>query len=961
MTGSRSRLVGLMMSMAVFGAMTSNGQEGPLELRKNAVVTVTPAKYNTPAIVLRDGKYHQLFAPWDVKGCRSSIQVANGYSDAIAFNCDSVMIYSLNENVVRTWMEKDDIYNIDMMLAINRAGLKWADAHPECIQTKSDGSRMLHGAKGSYYMVPTLDFIEYTWDIVKRAIIMFRPVTIAFEEPEMWNQSGYSDGFKAEWKAYFKEEWQDPQSSPEAMLKSMELKTWLFERIIGVMYERIEKLASGTKMYIATHSTVNYNAWGITAGLNHYMATGKVDGIIGQTWSDTIRTPFRFRGDAVRDEYLAAYVDFASYVDSTEGTNFFALADPMCDSHSSTEMKNRYAYLQTIVASLMRPEIHRFELCPWVYRAFGNVSQQYRTMLQQCFNALNMVSGKEIELEAGTPGIAYALSDTMSWLKKNAWSPATSVGFYGIMMPLTTVGIPVSVKSMEQLYTADDLSDVKVLIVSYDNMLPMSGVVNDAIAAWVRNGGTLMLLSGQNDYWRMPDRFWTEKGSPVADLLSKLGVEAKVETEAFADNAVVNGCGDFGKSDFAELVPSKKDRRFMISYSGIDEGKALFKSGGRMVGFETAVGKGRLLAVGLPSTYYSTDDGCGLMRALTAHAAKAAGLQYVETNLMTIRRGRVVATHALRQDEALPGRYIDLYDGRLPIVTNPLVKAVNSRLLFDISGFDMKIPRLAFSGGEILEGSLAEDDVMTQFTYTAASDSTIATRILVPAGMYPAEITALCEGEPIKMETTWNGGSSSLLLQSAGNAKRTVVTVTWSDKPVESVPDVEAEIIERDDDNMVLRPATGVFDDGDFVVSEKDGVKTISRTVKTNNSNLDGDFLLKNSAAANDGLRFCDRMGQLVYVFDTKGTTDYTVDLCILQNYYIEISGDMKHWKMIADYSQNGTVEHLKNGGNQTVLTVKAADHDLAGKKMYIRISNTDTTQGWGGSIAWLRVSYMRK
>ena len=65
--------------------------------------------------------------------------------------------------------------------------------------------------------------------------------------------------------------------------------------------------------------------------------------------------------------------------------------------------------------------------------------------------------------------------------------------------------------------------------------------------------------------------------------------------------------------------------------------------------------------------------------------------------------------------------------------------------------------------------------------------------------------------------------------------------------------------------------------------------------------------------------------------------------------------------KMIADYSKNGTVEHLKNGGNQTVLTVKAADHGLQGAKMYIRISNTDTTQGWGGSITWLRVSYTRK
>ena len=960
MSISHGRVIGLMMSLAIFGAVASNGQEGPLELRKNAVKTVTPAKYNRPTISLENGKYVQRFAPWDIKGCRSSIQVANGYSDQIAFNCDSVMIYSLHEPVVKTWTDKDDVYNIDMMLAINRAGLRWADAHPECIQTKSDGTRMLHGAKGSYYMVPTKEFIEYTWDIVKRAIVMFRPVTIAFEEPEMWNQSGYSDGFKAEWKEYFKEEWQDPLSSPEAMLKSMELKTWLFERIIGVMYERIEKLAPGTKMYIATHSNVNYNAWGITAGLNHYMATGKVDGIIGQTWSDTIRSPFRFRGDSVRDEYLNAYVDFTSYVDSTEGTNFFALADPMCDSQGSTEMKNRYAYLQTIVASLMRPEIHRFELCPWVYRAFGNVSQQYRTILQQCFNALNMVSGKEIQLEAGTPGIAYALSDTVSWLKKNAWSPATSVGFYGIMMPLATAGIPVSVKSMEQLYTADDLSDVKVLILSYDNMLPMSGKVNDAIAQWTKNGGMLMLLSGQNDYWLMPDRFWAKQGSPVADLLAKFGVEATVELEAFAEDTVVSGCGDFGK-DYAELIPAKKERRFMLSYGGVDEQKALFKSGKRMIGFETAVGKGRLMAVGLPSTYYSTEDGCDLLRDLTARAAKAAGLQFVKTNLMTARRGRVVAAHALRENEALPGRYIDLYDGRLPIVVNPLVKAVNSRLLFDISGFDMKIPHLAFSGGEIVEGSLAEDDVWTQFTYTAASDSTIATRILVPKGMYPAEVTALCDGQPVAVKMTWNGGSSSVLLEMAGNAKPTAVTVSWSDKPVESVPDVEAELIERDVDNVVLRPATGTFDDGAFVVAEKDGVKSISRTVKTNNANLDSDFLLKNTAGANDSLRFCDRMGQVVYVFDTKGTTDYVVDMAILQNYYVEVSADMKHWKMIADYSKNGTVEHLKNGGNQTVLTVKAADHGLQGAKMYIRISNTDTTQGWGGSITWLRVNYKRK
>ncbi len=948
------------MSLAVIGGMAANGQEGPLELRKNAVRMVTPKRYNLPTVELRDGAYHQHFAPWNIEGCKTSIQVMGGYSDNVAFNCDSVMIYSLDEATVKTWTDRDDVYNIDMMLAINRADLEWADAHPACIQTTRDGTRMLHGAKASYYMVPTDEFIEFTWDIVKRAIVMFRPVTIAFEEPEMWNQSGYSEGFKAEWRAYFKEEWQDPQSSPEAMLKSMELKTWLFVRIIGVMHERIGRLAPGTRMYIATHSNANYNAWNITAGLNHYMATGKVDGIIGQTWTDTIRSPFRFQGKYVRDEFLNAYVDFSSYVDSTEGADFFALADPMCDG-PSTEPKNRYAYLQTIVASLMRPEIHRFELYPWVYRAFGNVSPEYRTILQQCFNALNYVGGKEIEMTAGTPGIAYALSDTVSWLKKNGCAPATSRGFYGIMMPLAAYGIPVGIKSMERLRRAEDLSNVNVLIISYDNMLPMSGEVNNAIAAWTKDGGSLMLLSGQNDYWRMTNRFWAADGSPVADLLSKLGVEATIELDAFGDDAVVAGCGDFAKGDFAELQPEETDRRFMLSYGGVQNAKALFRSGGRTVGFEMAVGKGRLLAVGLPSTFYSTKDGCDLMRALTARAVKATGLQYVETNLMTTRRGRVVATHALRMDEALPGRYIDLCDRRLPLVVNPLVKAQNSRLLFDVSAFDMTVPRVAFSGGKIIEDSLVEDVAETRMAYTAASESTVATRILVPKGRYPAEATARCDGQSVHVDMTWNGGSSSLLLLTPGNAKRTDVTLSWSSQPVESVPDAEAEIFERDDEDSLLTTATGKFDEAAFLVSDKDGVKTYSRTVKTNSLNEDGDFLLKNTAAANEHVRFCDWTGQLVYVFDTKGASDYAVDMNLCQNYLVDVSGDMEHWKLVADYSRNGQVEHIKNGSNKSVLTVTAAAHGLEGKKMYIRIRNTDSSQGWGGAIAWLRVTYMRR
>jgi len=457
----------------------------------------------------------------------------------------------------------------------------------------------------------------------------------------------------------------------------------------------------------------------------------------------------------------------------------------------------------------------------------------------------------------------------------------------------------------------------------------------------------------------MPDRFWADKGSPVADLLAKLGVDAAVETSDFDDETTVDCVGGLA-GKFKTLKPQKGDRKFMISYGAKDG--ALLKSGTRTVGFETSVGKGRLLAVGLPCTYYSTEEGCDLMRALTERATLAAGLQYVETNLMTTRRGGIIATHALWKDEALSGTYVDLFDPHLAVVKNPLVKAQNSRLLFDVSTLKLNVPRMAFSGGEIVEGSLAEDDVWTQFTFTAASDTMISTRIMVPKGLYPAEVTALCDGNPVAVEMTWNAGSSSVLLQMAGNAKPTNVKVTWSDKPVDSKPDAEALIIERSVTyNAPSANATGKFNDAAYVVAEKDGVKTISRTVETNKSNQDSDFLLKNTASANDGIRFCDMMGQLVYVFDTEGTQDYVVAMNIMQNYYIEVSGDMKDWNVIADYSQNGKVEHLRDGNNRRVLKVKAADHGLQGKKMYIRIRNTDTTQGWGGSIAWLRVDYKRK
>lgn len=896
-----------------------------IDARENAVISTTPEKYNQPELLYQDGVYYQKFDPWDVTGCLSSMQVSCSYSDIINVNCDSVMVYTTNENTVGTWEAVDDRYNIDMMIAINRAELAWAEEHPDAIQTRSDGSWMMHGAGASYYMVPTDEFIEYTWDIVEWSLKTYRPTTIAFEEPEMWNVSGYSEGFKKEWKNYFGEEWEDPMSSPEAMLKSMELKTYLFERIIGVMAERMAEIAPNTTFYVATHSTANYNDWGITAGLNHYMATGKVDGVIGQTWSDTIRTEYMYAGKTVVDEYLNAYIDFTSYVDSVEGANFYALADPMADNALATEEENQYSYLQTITASLMRPEIHRFEICPWTDRAFGRVSTTYRTILQQCFNALNEVGGKEITLEAGTPGIAYAVSDTISWLKNGRWAPETSDGLYGITMPLATYGIPVSIKSMEQIYTAADLDDVKILILSYDNQLPMDEKVNDAIAEWVKAGGTLMLLSGQNDFWSAEDRFWAEDKSPIDNLLKKLGVNASVSPEAVDGTTLMDGIEGLGEYVRGEKVRGTY-RKFTIAYES--EYESILTVGEQQLGFETAVGEGHLIAVGLPSIFYTSDIGCELMRALTEYATQYTDLTYAETNLMTTRRGNVVATHALRRNEKLDGTYIDLYDENLTIVTNPMVEAKNSRLLYETDSFDLSVPRFGFSGGELVRNAdgtrmLSETASETTFSYTAAGSSQVATRLLVPAGIYPESVKAVCGGMELPVIQVWDSKTSSLLLIIDGFAQQTDVTVAWGTTPV------------PDGQNI-------------YFIEEK---------VKVNNLNQDAKYLIENTANANDGLRFCDNTGRLVYKFDISEHPDVKFMLSISQNYIVEVSANGTDWTMIADYSQGGTVEHIKDGGNATILNIYPSQYGIT-EDFYFRIRNSDTSQGWGGSLSLIQWRY---
>ena len=1091
---------------------TVPGEYGP----QNAQ-TIPFESYVTPTYSLENGIYVHSYEDFEVTGVRTTFQANTLYSDVYNIHTGSVMVYSTADANFQSWYSSGD-YAVDMMIAINRAGKDYLELDEDNyndIQMDSGGNYIVHTANQAWYMVPSLDWIEYAWEeMLKPMIETYHPQTIALEEPEMWIRSGYSETFKEEWKEFYGEKWQAPSSSAAANLKANLLKTYLFERILIELSSRAKELDPTIQIYVASHSTVNYTAWNINAGLNTYLATGAIDGVIGQTWADTHNSAFKYNGTSIKDNFTNAFIEYCSYVDSVEGTNFYALADPMADGRDYKEEDLQYIYRQSVAAKLMQPEIHRFQVLPWVQRAFANVSADYRTVQSQIYEMLNQIGGQEITMETGTPGIAYLASDSLSWMNAGSgWALSTSEGMYGLCAPLVRDGIPVKMKAMEQIYTKDDLKGVNLLLVSFDSSVPLSEEVNIAIADWVKAGGTMLYIAGQNDYWDIDDYFfWADDVTPLDNLMKHLGLNIAVNTASINFPSALTSPDSTLSAVFANVKPATGISRYSVSFEGAKN--PILRSGTTVLGFEETVGKGHVVMVGLPSAWLATTQGgSSFMRALTAYALQFTDFEYVSSPMMVTRRGDYVAAHAFAEGEFLVGSYIDLFDSNLSVLQDPDVPKDDSVILYDIGGIMRDMPRLGYTSGQVLD--LVEASGKTTIKMTSAANVNVSIRMLLPKNTYPSAVTVTdANGKSYPaLSYFYDKDSTSCLIKVDGNSDYITVTVDWCDDPsafsliskefvedsyltnANDAQDVDfiepestaaanhgvrfcdgslqliykfdlteydtplfrfhvsqnyyvevsadkknwtlvvdysnggtvermqnganAEVLTIDPadygltDTMYFRlkntATTGGFggaisqfsirhmiekegdstaqsapanrlvgvnnttanirddikrnaaaDDNKYLVSTKDGIATFKRSMKTSSANQDEAFIYANTAGANDGLRFCDGDRVLIYYFDLNGLHSAEIQMKVLQNYIVEVSGDAEDWTIVADYSKGGTVPHLTTGGNQTTITIDPSDYDCEGA-CYVRLRNSDPSKGWGGSITNLTFIYQKK
>lgn len=896
-----------------------------------------------------------------IAGDATAFQTVQEYSLSQEFGTDALFVHCATQDAVKrvigSWAQYGDNYNIYMMTIMNRAELDDFEAWnaekgynepvTDDIMTLDNGSYKGKADGKTYYMIPTKRFTEYVWDMVSTAMENADLAGIVFEEPDLYRGTGYAPAFKRAWEEYYGEEWQAASSSPEAMMRTNELLVIMMNDMMTEITSRIREKDPDLKIYLASHSTLSYNSPGneIAAGLNYYFQSGIYDGLIGQTWTNTVMTRLSIDGQTVRNPFAAAYLGYASYVDTVGELPLYAITDAVGDGigGGTTEADFYKPYRATVVAQLMQPEINRFNLLTWPERSFDAVTENYRTTQLSVIAAQVESVGKEITFSAGTPGITFLLSDTLSWQNGDSrYGLSTNDAITALTIPLVMDGIPLKIKAMEMIEEMSDLKDVNLLLVSFDCQKPMEREIVEAIVDWILDGGVCLYVGGHDVYDEIDGTWWSKYDSPLGALLDMLDIDVDVYEPDVKNEATVEKADSASDLNWPALTLNSSYHRFTVAFDG--NITPLLTVDGEVVAFDSAAGKGRLIAIGLPSALYAqAQSGTDAMRALVAYACRYTEYEYAGTTLMWAKRGNIVAAQSIGTSNVLTGRYIDLFDPMLSLHTHYVLEADESALLYDVSDVDLSVPRLVFSGGNLAK--LNEQADVTSVVVTSTPKGKVAMRFMCEDGTYPKSITVKKGRADIEYESAWNNANDSLLLRFAGDAKGLTVTVHWGLTPVEDSIILSAE--EKFDYEPLNTDVAALY-------GHMDQLSIITNAA---NENADAPFVWRNTSSTAAKLKYCDYKAELIYRFNLKAYPDAVVVLEIMQNYLVQISTDGKDWKTVQNYiDMNGSA--IKDSRNAASLAIDSAKYAPGADALYVRLANANPSAGWGGAISGFTIYY---
>jgi hypothetical protein len=531
--------------------------------------------------------------------------------------------------------------------------------HEDEAQTEKSGRKIGHGGD-VYYMCPGTNYGKFLCVGVQRALDAGAEA-IHLEEPEFWDRAGWSEGFKREWRAYYQEEWQPPDSSVDARWRASKLKYFLYRRALQQVFDYVQdynqKSGRHVRCYVPTHSLLNYAQWCIVSPESSLAQLKGCDGYIAQVWTGTSREPNRFRGEVRSRTFETAFLEYGAMQNLVRATgrSVWYENDPIEDNPNHDWGDYRGNWESTLTASLLQTEVHQFEVAPWPERIFRGrypcsegsdercpIPPDYATELQTVFNALNDLNQPAVQWDCGTTGVGVLVSDSLMFQRGQPTPSDPHLGnVYGLAMPLVKRGVPLAPVQLENVAVAHYLDNFRVLLLSYDGQKPLSPGVHAPLVDWVKRGGALVVCDADADPYLKVRDWWNSQdmhyATPRGHLFELLGLGDSIARNKFV-----------------------------------------------------AVGKGGLIWLReRPAEFSRSAEGAAQVVGACKQAAESIGMSWLETDHLLLRRGPYVIAAGLDESldikpRELQGRFVDLFDPHLRVQNDVSLSPGSRHFLLDL-------------------------------------------------------------------------------------------------------------------------------------------------------------------------------------------------------------------------------------------------------------------------------------
>ena len=494
---------------------------------------------------------------------KTTFQTSGPWKPVTDIRSDLVMVYGANDSRHMTFRERVESWRQRGYTTHFMTGIAWGQYqdyftgrwdgkwHLDEGQKTTQGDTIWHG-RLIPYIIPTKNYLTYFKERHIKPVIDAGIDAIFLEEPEFWARAGYSEAFKQEWQDYYGFPWRPQHESAENTYLSNKLKYHLYYRALDEAFTYAKQYGRekgmNVRCYVPTHSLLNYSQWQIVSPEASLASMESCDGYIAQVWTGTSREPNYFNGKARERVFETAFLEYGCMESMTRptGRKMFFLTDPIEDRAKDWEDYKRN-YQATFTAQLLYPQIADYEVMPWpdriyegLYKVSANSEEKahiprfFSTQMQVMINTLNNMPLSENHV-SGSQGISVLMANSLMFQRSpkpvEGYDDPQLSNFYGEALPLLKRGVPVSITHIENVKYADTWKDVRILLMSYSNMKPLSPDAHTHLANWVKQGGVIIYSGRDDDPYQQVQEWWNQGdmhySAPSEHLFSLMGIPEK--------------------------------------------------------------------------------------------------------------------------------------------------------------------------------------------------------------------------------------------------------------------------------------------------------------------------------------------------------------------------------------------------------------------------------------------------